>query len=109
MGAFGLDIEAPAPHRYYRYKQLSPLVTSSAELTRCYFVVRTETDGLPPTDSEVFATPLGAGISARVRAKPPGVGSMLPDGFKVDIFKNRAEAANRLAERCKVAKDIDKK
>ena len=34
---------------------------------------------------------------------------MLPDGFKVDIFKNRAEAANKLAERCKVAKDIDRK
>ena len=33
---------------------------------------------------------------------------MFSDNFKVEIFKNKAAAANSLADRCKVAKNVDK-
>ncbi len=38
------------------------------------------------------ATPLDDDACATVRAKPPGI----MDGFEVDIFKNRADAVNKI-------------
>ena len=44
-----------------------------------------------------------------VRAEINGRKSMFKEGFKVDIFKNRKDAANQLAARCKTPNDLDKK
>ena len=51
----------------------------------------------------------GPWLFSRVRDPYPcSCGIMFSDGFKVEIFKNRTAAANSLAQRCKVADDVDK-
>ena len=53
---------------------------------------------------------VGDGVAVGwVRVEKNGRKTMFKEGFKVDIFKNRKDAANQLAARCRTSEELDKK